>query len=224
MIALWVPTPIRVPSRRHRRTRPQPIERFIPSDSTSRRIQSSVGSATTMRTVLSRLVPPGPCPIAIPSAIGMMSATKPCDAGDPIGQPGTRTHIAARPSSTSSGSSGTRNRSIRSTNDPVVTCCHGSTNGSPASGGETSGISPHQCTSPAGRSVCAVVACSTVRPSTVPSTWVWLVARAWTTTSTASSRTSPGCAFFTYWVVIHTSGRPVTASAATAQAATPLPP
>ena len=41
---------------------------------------------------------------------------------------------------------------------------------------------------------------------------------------TSSTTSSPGNALATYWVVIHTSGRPVAASAATAQAASPLPP
>ena len=158
-------------------------------------------------------------------AIGTMSATKPCDAGEPIGHSGTRTHRAARPWATSSGCSGDMKRSIRS---------HERVLGRPverqlerrARLGRRHGrhlAPPVQLT---GRAV-------GVRRRRVqhgaPADGAEHVGLAGGPAldddlDVDSTTTSPGEALATYWVVIHTSGRPVAASAATAQAASPLPP
>jgi hypothetical protein len=72
--------------------------------------------------------------------------------------------------------------------------------------------------------VWAVVATITRRSPATTRTSVWLVALAATVTSTATSSSSPGRALATNCVVIHTSGRAVTASAIAAHSAIPLPP
>ena len=125
----------------------------------------------------------------------MMSATKPCDAGDPIGQPG-HPHPHRRPALGDEVGHLRHEEPLHPLDERAgrSACSTAARTARRPRAATRRASCPTSATSPAGRSVCAVVACSTVCPSTVPWTCVWLVARAWTTTSTASSTTSPGLA------------------------------
>ncbi len=107
---------------------------------------------------------------------------------------------------------------------PATACANGSDIDGQSPGDGTSGIGPKPTAPSLGRSVCAHSDVNTGRPSTVPVTCACVVARPAAETSTSRSITSSGDGRPMNCVVIHCSGRPVTRSAASIDAAIPEPP
>ena len=204
-----------------------------PPSGGSRRLRArsstqSVGVGSTTRTVLSRLVPPGAMPSRAHTASGPRSATNPCVAAPVIGAPLMRHQIARGPTA------GRRRPPVRTCPRRCVVrsgrrtrrcpCRRTRRSAALSSGLGTSGIVANASASPSGRTLWAHSDVNITAPSTLPLTWVCVVARPVTATFTSMSTTIPGVGDPRNWVVIHCSGRPVARSEASTLAAIPEPP